>query len=167
MDATWLRVSPSPAEFEGASPGAEALSTELGINLLHVRDLVWGRLDRLVRHHAIPSPTGFLILTILDGAVTPLPPHVIAERMLLTAGTMTGLIATLEKHGYVSTEPTPGRGRRVLIRITHEGRRVRERAVRELDPEVVRWFECLDKNEKLSLLSLLGKLGMHLRASRA
>jgi len=53
----------------------------------------------------------------------------------------------------------------VLISITDEGRRVQRRAVRELDPEVVRWFACLDKAHKLSLLSVLGKLGTHLRAT--
>jgi DNA-binding MarR family transcriptional regulator len=164
-EVTWLRVSPSPAAFERDSPGAEALATESAINLLHVRDLLWTRLDRLMRRHGIPSPSGFVILSILDGANTPLPQHVIAERMFLTPGTMTGLIGTLEKHGYACTATGVGPGRRVLISITAEGRRVYHRAVRELDPEVVKWLACLDSGEKLSLLHLLGKLGSHLKAT--
>lgn len=130
---------------------------------MHVRDLLWTRLDRLLRRHAIPSPSGFVILNILDGAGT--PPHVIAERMVLTPGTMTGLIATLQKHGYVTTAAAAGRGRNVLVSITDEGRRIQHEAVRELDPEVVKWLVCFDKAEKLSLLRLLGKLGTHLKAT--
>jgi DNA-binding MarR family transcriptional regulator len=164
-EVTWLRVSPSPAAFERDSPGAEALSTECAINLLHVRDLLWTRLDRLVRRHRIPSPAGFVILNILDGADAPLPPHVIADRMILTPGTMTGLIATLQKHGYVSTATTAGPGRRLLISMTDSGRRVLHHALRELDPEVVKWLICFDEAEKLSLLQLLGKLGTHLKTA--
>jgi DNA-binding MarR family transcriptional regulator len=163
-DVNWLRVSPSPAAFERDSPGAEALATECAINLLHVRDLLWTRLDRLMRRRGIPSPSGFVILSILDGASTPLPPHVIAERMFLTPGTMTGLIATLDKRGYVTTATAPGRGRNVLISITDDGRRVHHETVRQLDPEVVKWLACLDPGEKVSLLRLLGKLATHLKA---
>ncbi|MBV9322439.1 MAG: winged helix-turn-helix transcriptional regulator [Chloroflexi bacterium] len=164
-EVSWVRVSPSPAEFERDSPGAEALATECAINLLHVRDLLWTRLERLMRRQAIPSPSGFVILNILDGARTPLSPQVIAQRMFLTPGTITGLIATLQKYGYVTTSKGSGRGRHMLISITDEGRRNQRRAVRELDPHVVSWLSCFDKSEKLSLLRLLGKLGMHLEGS--
>jgi len=161
----WLRVSPSPAIFERDSPGAEALATECAINVLHVRDLLWTRLDRLLRRQGIPSPSGFVILSILEGDNTPLPPHVIAERMFLTAGTMTGLIATLAKHGYVTTATASGRGRNVLISITDDGRSVHRRAVSALDPEVVKWLACFDTADKLALLHLLGRLGTHLKAT--
>ena len=164
-DVTWVRVSPSPAAFERASPGAEALATECAINLLHVRDLLWTRLDRLLRRQGIPSPSGFVILSILDGAGTPLPPHVIAQRMFLTPGTMTGLIATLQRHGYVTAAKAAGRGRHVLISITEEGRRVQRDGVRQLDPQVVTWLSCFDEAEKLSLLRLLGRLGTHLKTT--
>lgn len=132
------------------------------MNLLHVRDLLWARCDRLIRGHGLPSPAGFLILVILDGAQTPLPPHVVAERMFVTAGTMTGLIATLAKRGYVTTERTSGPGRRVLVDITGPGRDALARAVRELDPAVAGWFGCVDETQKLSLLRVLGDLGEHL-----
>jgi DNA-binding MarR family transcriptional regulator len=135
------------------------------MNLLHVSDLLWTRADRLLRRYGIPSPSGFLILAILDGAGTPLSPHVIAQRMFLTPGTMTGLIGTLQKHGYVSSARSAGRGRHVLISITDEGRRVQHHATRELDPRIATWLGCLEQAEKLSLLGLLGKLGTYLKTT--
>ena len=163
--ASWRRVSPSPEVFERDNPGAEALATECAINLLHVRDLVWARFDRLVRRHAIPSPSGFVILSILAGADAPLPPHEIAQRMFLTPGTMTGLVGTLQTHGYVTTAKATGRGRHLLIDITEEGRQIQRQANRELDLQVVKWLACFDETEKLSLLRLLGLLGAHLKTA--
>ena len=163
-EANWVRVAPSPAEFERDSPGAEALATECAINVLHVRDLLWTRLDRLMRPHGIPSTSGFVILNILDGAGTPLAPNEIAQRMFLTPGTVTGLIATLQKHGYVTATKGAGRGRHVQIDITEQGRSIQRAAVRDLDPRVVNWLACFDTTEKLTFLRLLGKLGTHLKS---
>ena len=135
------------------------------MNLLHVRDLLWTRADRLLRRHGNPSISGFLILTILEGAGTPLSPQDISQRMFLTPGTMTGLIGTLEKHGYVRSAKAAGRGRHVLISLTDEGRRVQRETVRELDPRMAEWLGCLDQAEKLSLLGLLGKLGTYFKST--
>ena len=160
---TWRRVSPSPADFErDAAPGAQALATECVLNLLRTRDQVWARVERIVRRHGIPSPAGFLILTIVDGAGTPLHPSEISRRMFVTAGTMTGLIATLEKRGLVTAARSGGPGPRVLVSITEEGRRVQKRAVRELDVANVRWFACFSEDEKLLLLKLLAQLDAYL-----
>src|SRR5438552_18384450 len=88
-----IRVNP---EFEAEWPGASALATECLLNLAFLA----GRIDAyghaLVRAHGVSSIAAFNVLTILRGAGAPLPPSTIAERMIVTRGTMTVILDSLE-----------------------------------------------------------------------
>jgi DNA-binding MarR family transcriptional regulator len=58
------------------------------------------------------------ILAIIEGAGEALEPSVIAERLLLTTGSMTSLLDTLERRGLIRRLPHPGDRRKLLVDIT-------------------------------------------------
>ena len=64
------------------------------------------------------SPSARQILAIVEGAGQPLEPSVIAERLLVTTGSMTSLLDTLEKRGLIRRQPHPQDRRKLLIDIT-------------------------------------------------
>ena len=72
-------------------------------------------------------------LAIIEGAGEPLAPSVIAERLMITTGSMTSLLDTLERRGLVRRQAHPSDRRRLLVQLTDEG----EALVDAFLPEIV------------------------------
>ena len=70
------------------------------------------------------SPAGREALAVLEGAGTPLSPTTIAERLLVTTASVTSLLDTLEKRGFVARSPDPDDRRKLLVSLTGEGQAV-------------------------------------------
>ena len=64
------------------------------------------------------SPSGRQILAVVEGAGEPLEPSVIAERLLITTGSVTSLLDNLEKRGLIRRLPHPEDRRKLLVEIT-------------------------------------------------
>ena len=64
------------------------------------------------------SPSARQVLAVVEGAGEPLEPSVIADRLLITTGSMTSLLDNLEKRGLVRRLPHPEDRRKLLIDIT-------------------------------------------------
>ena len=64
------------------------------------------------------SPSARQILAVVEGAGEPLEPTVIAERLLVTTGSVTSLLDNLEKRGLIRRLPHPGDRRKLLIDVT-------------------------------------------------
>ena len=60
-------------------------------------------------------------LAIIEGAGGPLAPSIIAGRLMITTGSMTSLLDTLERRGLVRREPHPSDRRQLLVHLTDEG----------------------------------------------
>lgn len=144
--------------FEQTWPGASALATECILNLGLLSEQMAAFGESLVRTHGLPSRAAFNVLAIVDGAGEPLPPSVIAGRMIVSRPTMTGILGSLERRGLIRRLPHPTDGRMALVEITPQGR---ERLVR-LRPELHRaektWMECLTEAERRALLRMLARL---------
>lgn len=61
-------------------------------------------------------------LAIIEGAGEALAPSIIADRLMVTTGSMTSLLDTLERRGLVQRQPHPSDRRRLLVQLTDEGR---------------------------------------------
>jgi len=99
------------------------------------------------------------ILAVVEGAGQPLEPGVIAERLLVTTGSMTSLLDNLEKRGLISREPHPGDRRKLLIDITPAARAIVDQLLPLLharEREVM--AAALSPNEQRSLLRSLAKV---------
>ena len=155
-----IRVEAEPAR---RYPGADKLATECVVNLIRTESLVVTELDRLFRCHGLSGP-GFNVLMIIEGAGRPLSPYEIGDRRLVTRGTVTGLLDTLEKQGLVRRTPHPDDRRMLLIELSDPGRALLAEVCSELFPVQEELISALSEGEKATLIRLLGKLQAHLEA---
>ncbi len=144
-------------DHERRYPGARRLATESAINLLRTESLVSAELTRLMRRYKLSIAT-FNVLMILDGAGRALCPWEIGERLLVTRGTVTGLLDTLEKQKLVRRTPHPQDRRMLLIEPTAKARKVLGDLLPEHFANEARLFETLTDREKETLVRLLGKV---------
>jgi len=155
-----IRVEAEPPR---GYPGADKLATECVVNLIRTESLVVSELDRLFRCHGLSGP-GFNVLMIIEGAGRPLSPYEIGDRRLVTRGTVTGLLDTLEKQGLVRRTPHPDDRRMLLIELSDPGRALLAEVCSELFPVQEELISALSEDEKATLIRLLGKLQAHLEA---
>jgi len=144
-------------------PGANKLATESVINLIRTSSLLVAELDRVFRHYRITG-AGFNVLMILRGAHGPLSPFEIGERRLVTRGTVTGLLDTLEKQKLIRRRPHPEDRRMLLIEVTEPAKTLLDEVCHELFPTQAEMMSGLTRSEKDALIRLLGKLGNELES---
>ena len=142
-------------------PGSDKLATECVVNLIRTESLMAAELNGRFRRFGLTG-SSFNVLMILDGAPEPLSPHELGERLLVTRGTVTGLLDTLQRQGLVRRIPHPGDRRMLLIELTETGRTVLRKSWRTHFPAQTEMLSVLSDAEKETLVRLLGKLQAHL-----
>jgi DNA-binding MarR family transcriptional regulator len=149
-------------DFDVEFPGSSALATECFLNLGRVALSMLSELDRLLDGFGITSYTSFNALTVLAGAGEPIPPSVIAERMVVTRPTLTGILNTLERLGLLTRSVHGSDGRMRLVSLTDAGRDL----VQQVLPDVHRFeeqlFSGLDRNQQTALLDSLAAIARRL-----
>ena len=111
----------------------------------------------LDRYQLSPSARG--VLAVVEGAGEPLEPTVIAERLVVTTGSMTSLLDNLEKRGLIRRLPHPDDRRKILVDITAPAQAIVDELLPTLharEREVV--GAALTATEQRTLLRLLAKL---------
>ncbi len=146
-------------DFEDEYPGASALATECYANLWRAADLLMELHNRQTFDQYQLSPSARQLLAVVEGAGQPLEPSVIAERLLVTTGSMTSLLDNLEKRGLVRRQPHPEDRRKILIDITPAAQAIVDELLpsmhaRERDVMAA----ALTPSEQRSLLTSLAKL---------
>ena len=147
------------ADFEAEYPGADALATECFVNLWRAAELLVGLHNRHTLDQYQLSPSARDVLAVVEGAGQPVEPSVIAERLVVTTGSMTSLLDNLEKRGLVRRLPHPDDRRKLLIDITPEARAVVDELLPTLharEREVI--GAALTASEQRTLLRYLAKL---------
>jgi len=146
-------------DFEDEYPGASALATECFANLWRAAELLMGLHNRHTMDQYQLSPSARGVLAVVEGAGQPLEPSVIAERLVVTTGSMTSLLDNLEKRGLVRRTPHPSDRRKLLIDITPEAQAIVDEflpAFHARERDVV--TAALTTSEQHTLLRLLAKL---------
>jgi DNA-binding MarR family transcriptional regulator len=118
-----------PVAFDDEFPAGSRLATETFINVGILVGAVQSAIEQMVAAEGLPSAAAFNVLSVLDGDPAPLRPSVIAERMMVTRATTTGLLDTLERRGLLRRAPAGGDGRSREVTLTDDGRRVVRRLV--------------------------------------
>ena len=146
-------------DFEDEYPGASALATECYANLARVGDLLMGLHNRQTLDDYQLSPSGRQVLAIVEGAGEPLEPSVIAERLLITTGSMTSLLDNLENRKLIRRLPHPADRRKLLIDITEDGRKIVDALLPTFharEHDVI--TGALTKSEQRALLDMIAKV---------
>jgi predicted transcriptional regulator len=88
-------------DFDERYPDASAIATECAMNLVRTADLLEKCIASLLADFDL-SPASGLVLSILADSDTPLAPNVIADHLIISRASVTSLLDSLEKRGYVS-----------------------------------------------------------------
>jgi DNA-binding MarR family transcriptional regulator len=146
-------------DFDREYPGASALATECFANVYRAADLLMGLHNRYTADAYQLSPSGRQILAVVEGAGEPLEPSVIAERLLITTGSVTSLLDNLEKRDLIRRLPHPRDRRKLLIDITPTAQTIVDEllpALHARERDVM--AAALSTNEQRELLRLIAKV---------
>src|SRR3990172_250557 len=149
-----IQIAP---DFEERYPNASARATECVMNLVFTADLLVKRISDLLQPFDL-SPASGLVLSILADSELPLPPNKIADRLIITRATVTGLIDSLERRGYVRRLPHPSDRRMLLIETTDTGRQGAYAFRPIVHQHQKAWLEALSEQEQGQLIDSLRRL---------
>lgn len=149
------------ADHEKRYPGADKLATEAVVNLFRTESLVSAAVTGVLRRYGLSVAT-FNVLMILEGAGRPLCPYEIGDRLLVTRGTVTGLLDSLEKQGLIVRSAHPDDRRMLLVSATEKARDLLAELLPEHFPAEAELMSALSAREKETLVRLLGKIQTHL-----
>jgi DNA-binding MarR family transcriptional regulator len=113
-----------PENFEAEFPSASALATEAFLNVGLLTGGVRSAFEQLLFDAGLPSMAAFNVLSVLAGDPQPLRPSVIAERVMVTRATTTGVLDSLEARGLITRDTHHADGRSRVIAITRAGRKI-------------------------------------------
>jgi DNA-binding MarR family transcriptional regulator len=127
-------VSPEPAVrvpegFDVEFPTGSRRSTETFLNLGLLVGGVRSAVEAMVTEAGVPSLAAFNVLSVLGGSPGSLRPSVIAERMMVTRPTITGVLDSLEARGLLERRPAAVDGRSREVSLTEAGRAAADRLV--------------------------------------
>lgn len=146
-------------DFEDEYPGASALATECYANVYRAADIMMELHNRQTLEEYQLSPSGRQILAVVEGAGQPLEPTVIAERLLITTGSVTSLLDNLEKRGLIRRLPHPDDRRKLLVDVTPAAQVIVDELLPSLharERDVI--SAALSTTEQRQLLRLVAKL---------
>ena len=121
------------AAFEKEFPGASWLSAQVFRNLEVVGGLAEALIASVARRHGL-SHVALNALAVIEGNGGPMPVGTVGSRVHITSGTMTSVLDTLQRNGYVERLHDPDDRRRVLVDVTPAAQEVLDLLL----PEVVR-----------------------------
>ena len=120
------------AAFEKEFPGASWMSARVFRELEDVGGLAEALVASVARRHGL-SHAALNALAIIEGNGAPIPTGTVGAQMHITTGTMTSVLDTLERNGYIERLTDPDDRRRVLVDVTPTAQSV----LNGLLPEVV------------------------------
>lgn len=123
-------------------------------------------LDAHFVRHGITRGRFIVLLLLFRGRTTGLSPAVLAERSAVTRATMSGLVDTLEKDGFVRRADDPNDGRGVIVHLTRNGERFLRKMLPDHFQRTAALLEVLTKAERHQLAELLGRVHEALPALR-
>jgi DNA-binding MarR family transcriptional regulator len=82
----------------------------------------------------------------------------LSDRLIVTRATMTGLLDSLERRGYLRRVPNPDDRRSLLVEITPRGGRIADELRRVIHAAEAGWLEPLSATERRTLVRLMHKL---------
>jgi DNA-binding MarR family transcriptional regulator len=163
--ANQIAVQLAP-DFESRYPNASARATECAMNLVFTADLLVKRIANLLQPFDL-SPASGLVLSMLADAEAPLPPNKIADRLIISRATVTGLIDSLERRGYVQRRPHHSDRRMLLVELMDSGRQVAQAFRPLVHHQQKLWLETLSEEEQQRLIDSLQQVQASLMDSDA
>jgi DNA-binding MarR family transcriptional regulator len=139
-------------------------ATAVVSNIYRVANSVRNRIEREVLGADNLSWTGFTALFVL-WVWGPQETRHLAEECGVSKGTLTGIVATLERRGLIERSPHATDGRLVLVSITAKGRALIRRLFPDFNKQESAVAEALSPREQAQFVILLRKVLAHVDAT--
>ena len=108
-----------PEDFYEQTPDGNVLATEAAMNTIRTADMLFDRIGRLLRPLNVSAAGGLVLGILRDHG--PMPPSALGDRLIVTRATVTGLLDSLERRGFVRRLANPADRRSLLVEITPDG----------------------------------------------
>lgn len=149
-----IKIAP---DFEERYPDASAKATECAMNLILTAGLLEKRISSLLAPYGLSPATG-LVLSILADSETPVSPNKIADRLIISRASVTSLLDSLEKRGFVKRKPHLSDRRMILVELTDSGRQVANRFRPIVHQHQKVWLSALNEKEQEQLIETFQRL---------
>jgi DNA-binding MarR family transcriptional regulator len=146
------------AAIEQEWPGASASATECVLNLYVLATLIERGSHAWLRSQGVPSLAAFNVMTVLAGADEPLQPSTISARLMVTRGTLTGILDSLEKADLIDRRPHGDDGRMRVVTLTDAGRQKADELRPRIHRAERRLMNRLTADEQTALVGMLARL---------
>lgn len=145
-----------PADFYEQTPDANALATEAVMNTILAADMALERIGRLLRPLKVSAAGGLVLGQLRDhGAMSP---SELGDRLIVTRATVTGLVDSLERRGFVRRSANPADRRSLLVEITPMGLEVVQQVRAIIHRNETAWMGVLSDAEIQAYLGLLHRI---------
>jgi DNA-binding MarR family transcriptional regulator len=145
-----------PDDFYDQTPDANVLATEAVMNTIRTADLLFDRIGRLLRPLGVSAAGGLALGLLRDNGA--LSPSELGERLIVTRSTVTGVVDSLERRGYVRRTPNPTDRRSLLVELTPDGRRVVQEARALIHRNEKSWMSPLSDDDLRAYIDLLHRV---------
>ncbi len=143
-------------DFYEQTPEGRRLATEAVMNTVRTADLLFDRIGRLLRPLGVSSAGGLVLGQLRDhGAMSPSD---LGERLIVTRATVTGVVDSLERRGYVRRSPNPADRRGVIVELTPAGVDVVGQVRTLIHSHERDWMRVLSDEELAAYISLLQRI---------
>ena len=103
-----------------------------------------------------------VLLLLKSAEQNQLTPSEIAESTKVSRGTMTGLLAGLERDGYVMRQDDPGDGRRCTVKLVKSSEEIIDQLLLERFNHIDKLFSCFNQTELDGQRAIIEKLNNQL-----
>jgi DNA-binding MarR family transcriptional regulator len=145
-----------PSDYTTQTPAANPLATEAVMNTVRTADLLWDQIGRLLRPLNVSSAGGLVLGLLRDHG--PMSPSELGERLIVTRATVTGLLDSLERRGYVRRTAHPSDRRSLVVELTPEGTAVLQQVRELVHRHETEWMSALSAAELRRYIALLHRI---------
>ena len=139
-------------------PGTDLASIEVYVSFARVASEFFAKQQAFLARNEL-SEGKFVVLQLLHQAPqSRLTPSALADAAHVTRGTMTGLLAGLERSGLVTRTQHPEDGRMAHIELTERALELFERVLPERVSHIMQFMSALTADEQQQLRALLEKV---------
>ena len=145
-----------PDDFYEQTPDANVLATEAVMNTMRTADLLFDRIGRLLRPIGVSAAGGLVLGLLRDHGR--MSPSELGERLIVTRATVTGLIDSLERRGFVRRAANPADRRSIFVEITADGLAAVQEVRTLIHRNEKRWMSVLSDDELHAYIGLLHRI---------
>lgn len=145
-----------PDDFYDQTPEGNVLATEAVMNTIRTADMLFDQIGRLLRPLNVSAAGGLVLGLLRDHG--PMSPSVLSDRLIVTRATVTGVLDSLERRGFVQRSANPSDRRGQIAEITPAGLEVVQELRTLVHGHEKAWAGVLSDAELRTYIGLLHRI---------